>query len=240
MESRTSSILLNGVSGKTFHCRRGLRYGDPLSPLLFVLAADLLQSILNSTMHRGILKLPILERCGTDFPIVQYADDTLMVLEAYPNQMIALKAFLNTFADSTGLRVNYHKSSIFPINVLPERMEQLANTFGCRVGSFPFPYLGLPMGLTKPRVEDFLPLVQRIERRLSSTSNFLTHAGRLEMVNSVFSALPTFYMGKVKLPPTVVKQVDKYRKYCMWRGSDINGKKPPLAAWSLATRPKSE
>jgi hypothetical protein len=60
------------------------------------------------------------------------------------------------------------------------------------------------------------------------------------MVNSVFSALPTFYIGKVKLPPTVLKQVDKYRKYCMWRGSDINAKKPPLAAWSLATRPKSE
>jgi hypothetical protein len=34
--------------------------------------------------------------------------------------------------------------------------------------------------------------------------------------------------------------VDKYRKYCMWRGSDINAKKPPLAAWSLATRPKYE
>jgi hypothetical protein len=30
------------------------------------------------------------------------------------------------------------------------------------------------MGLTRPRVEHFLPLVQRIERRLSSTSNFLT------------------------------------------------------------------
>jgi hypothetical protein len=37
-----------------------------------------------------------------------------------------------------------------------------------------------------------------------------------------------------------VKQVDKYRKYCMWRGSDINAKKPPLVAWSLGARPKSE
>jgi hypothetical protein len=43
----TSSILLNGVPGKVIHCRRGVRQGDPLSPLLFVLAADLLQSILN-------------------------------------------------------------------------------------------------------------------------------------------------------------------------------------------------
>jgi hypothetical protein len=85
MESRTSSTLLNGVPGKKIHCRRGVRQGDPLSPLLFVLAADLLQSTMNSAMHRGLLKLPIPKRCGTDFPIVQYADDTLMILEACPN-----------------------------------------------------------------------------------------------------------------------------------------------------------
>ena len=37
--SGTPSILLNGVPGKVFHCRLGVRQGDPLSPLLFVLAA---------------------------------------------------------------------------------------------------------------------------------------------------------------------------------------------------------
>jgi hypothetical protein len=96
------------------------------------------------------------------------------------------------------------------------------------------------MGITKPKVDDFIPLVQRIERRLSSTSNFLNQAGRLEMVNSVLSALPTFFMGKVKLPPLVIGQIDKYRKHCVWRGSDLNPKKPPLEAWSLATKPKKE
>jgi len=45
--SGTSSILLNGVPGKVFHCKRGVRQGDPLSPLLYVLASDLLQSMIN-------------------------------------------------------------------------------------------------------------------------------------------------------------------------------------------------
>jgi hypothetical protein len=63
------------------------------------------------------------------------------------------------------------------------------------------------MGMTKPKLEDFLSLVQRTERRLISTSTFLTQVGRLEMVNCVLSAILTFYMGKIKLPPTVIKQI---------------------------------
>jgi hypothetical protein len=80
MESGTSAILLNGVLNKVFHCKRGVRQGGPLPPLLFVLVVDLLQSILKSAMHRGVPTLPIPERCGTDFSIVQYVDDPLLIL----------------------------------------------------------------------------------------------------------------------------------------------------------------
>jgi hypothetical protein len=97
----TSSILLNGVPRKVFHCRRGVRQGDPLSPLLFVLAADLLQSIVNPATQRGVLSLPLLERRGSEFPIMQYVDNTLLFLEARPRQLLALKALLSTFAEST-------------------------------------------------------------------------------------------------------------------------------------------
>jgi hypothetical protein len=119
-------------------------------------------------------------------------------------------------------------------------MEIPAQTFGCQIGTYPFTYVGLPMGPNKPKVEDFSPLIQTIERRLVSNSNFLTQAGKLKMDNSVLSTLPTFFMSTLKLPPTIIKLKDKYRKHYFWGGSDLNGKKPPLAAWSLATRPKKE
>lgn len=82
--SGTSSLLLNGVHGKTFHYQRGVRQGDPLSPLLFGLAADLLQSSLNESRALGLLNLPIPMLYSQDFPILQYADDTLVIMEGCP------------------------------------------------------------------------------------------------------------------------------------------------------------
>jgi hypothetical protein len=60
------------------------------------------------------------------------------------------------------------------------------------------------------------------------------------MVNTVISSLPTFYMSSIKLPPTIIKQIDKYRKHTLWKGFDLNAKKATWVAWTLATRPKKE
>ena len=83
---------------------------------------------------------------------------------------------------------------MLPINISETKFDHLANTFGCSKGLFPFTYLGLPLGLTKPKVEDFLPLVNKCERRLACTSSFLSQAGKLELTNAVLTALPTFHL----------------------------------------------
>ena len=86
--SASSAVLLNGVPGKKFYCKRGVRQGDPLSPLLFVLAADLLQSILNRAQHLRLITAPIQLNSCPDFPIAQYADDTLLVMSADARQLV--------------------------------------------------------------------------------------------------------------------------------------------------------
>jgi hypothetical protein len=112
----------------------------------------------------GLLKLPIPMNCNSDFPIIQYADDTLIILEGDARQLHFLKSVLNSFSSSAGLKVNFNKSRMVPINMTEERIQHLANTFGCEIGSLPFTYLGLPLGTTKPKVDDFLPLVSKCQR----------------------------------------------------------------------------
>jgi hypothetical protein len=141
LSSGTSSVLLNGVPGKKFYCKRGVRQGDPLSPLLFVLAADLLQVVLNKAMSQGIIRAPINGMACPDFHVIQYADDTLVVLKANARELICLKALLQTFTASTSLKVNYSKSCMMPINMDSTRLQHFANSINCKPGTLPFAYL---------------------------------------------------------------------------------------------------
>jgi hypothetical protein len=207
---------------------------------LFVLAADLLQSIVNKAKSLSLLDLPLNTGYTSDFPIIQYANDTLLVMEAYPIQLITLKSILNTFAKSTSLKVNYAKSSLYPINISQERLPHLAATFHYKPGSPPFTYLGLPLRINRPSIQDCLPLTSRVDRRLISTSIVLTQGCKLQMVNSIISSLSSFYLCSIKVPLTILKHVDKYRRHYLWRGGDINNKKSPFAAWKMVTKPKSK
>ena len=155
-------------------------------------------------------------------------------------ELFTLKGLLESFSQSTGLRVNYKKSCLVPLNLSPEKAHQLAGVFGCKLESFPFTYLGLLMGTTKPRVEHFGFIMNKVERRLTATSNFLSHAGRLELVNSVLSSLPTYAyaMCTLQLPISVIEYIDRARRHCLWRGSNSNAKMKPLVAWKKCSKPK--
>jgi hypothetical protein len=145
-----------------------VRQGDPLSPLLFVATAELLQVVINNELREGRLSLPF--PYGESFLIIQYADDTIPVMQANPVEVAHLKNVLIDYATSTGLKINFQKFNIVPLNISEQRALELANIFVCAVVFMPFTYLCLPMGTTKPTVIEMLPLIDIIERRVSNTT----------------------------------------------------------------------
>ena len=204
------------------------------------MAADLLQCVVNKAHNQGLFELPIPSHEGADYPVIQYADDTILIMKASQRELFTLKGLLESFSQSIGLRVNYGKSCLVPLNMTNEKAQMLAGIFGCKIQSLPFTYLGLPMGTTKPRVEHYAPLMNRTERRLTATSNFLKHAGRLQLVNSVLSSLPTYAMCSLQVPAAVLEYIDRARRHCLWRGSDTNAKMKPLVAWKKCCKPKKK
>jgi hypothetical protein len=193
-------------------------------------------------MMQGLIEAPLNCPSCPDFPVIQYADDTLIVLKANANHIFCLKALLLSFAESTGLKVNYSKSNMFPINMDDERLTHFTNTLNYQKGSFPFTYLGLPLGLTKPTLEHFLPMVVRVERRLCGIADFLDYGGKLLMVKSVLASIPISYMTCLEILVTINEQVIKYMRHCLWRknNSDVQAKGSALVAWKKICRPKAQ
>jgi hypothetical protein len=89
-----------------------------MSPLLFVLAAELLQCLINKAHQQGLFQMHIPSRDEARFPIIQYAGNTILVMKASQMEHFFLKALLESFAQSTCLRVNYAKYCLVPLSSL--------------------------------------------------------------------------------------------------------------------------
>jgi hypothetical protein len=154
-ETAKSAVLLNCVPGRWISCRRGFHQGDPLSPYLFILVilvADVLQRML---VNDAALRHPL----ASDRPcvVLQYADDALIVARADIAAVHQLKVLLSSFSRATGLLINYTESTLVPLHVTCQEVEQYVHILGCTQGTIPQTYLGLPLSNEKLNLNAFSP-----------------------------------------------------------------------------------
>jgi hypothetical protein len=236
LTSSRSAILLNGIPGAWIDCKRGLRQGDPLSPYLFLLMADVLQRLIRQDT---LLQHPLVD--GAPCPVLQYADDTLIICRADGAAARRLKELLNMFAVATGLTINFHKSTLVPMSVDEDVLLDVRAALGCRVEGFPQTYLGLPLTAGKLKLAHFAPLIARVDKYLSGwTAILLSTGGRLVLLNAVLDALPTFAMGAVELPPALLLAIEGLRRAFLWNVKDRPSGAKCLVVWSSVCRPKEE
>lgn len=119
-------------------------------------------------------------------------------------------------------------------------MNDLASILGCTIGSLPFTYLGLPLCLVKPKLVDFAPLLQRIDKRLAGCSTMLSYGDKMTLIKSVFTSLPTFYMSTLMLPAGIIEQINKYLRHCFWRKYGEEDRGTALIAWEKVCLPKDQ
>lgn len=233
-----TSVLLNGVPGPWINCKRGLRQGDPLSPYLFIIVADVLQCLVQRSCAHGDIQHPV--DASLPCPVLQYADDTLLLVRGDVSAIVALKQVLDMFSRATGLDINYHKSTFVPMNISREDTVRMANILGCNIESFPQTYLGLPLTPHKIRVSDYQPLITRVDRYLAGwKARLLSTGGRLTLVNAVLSSLPIYFMSSTLMPKTVIDAIDGRRRSFLWTGEEKTHGSKCLVAWTRVCQDKA-
>ncbi|RVW96282.1 LINE-1 retrotransposable element ORF2 protein [Vitis vinifera] len=125
---------------------RGLRQGDPLSPFLFTIVADVLSRMLLKAEERNLLEGFRVGRNRCRVSHLQFADDTILFASPREEEVQTLKSLLLVFGQISGLKVNLDKSNLFGINLDQNHLSRLALLLDCKASDWPILYLGLPLG----------------------------------------------------------------------------------------------
>ncbi|GJZ70184.1 putative RNA-directed DNA polymerase, eukaryota, reverse transcriptase zinc-binding domain protein [Tanacetum coccineum] len=146
LASARTSILINGSPTSEFSLKRGLRQGCPLLPFLFIIVMEGLGMALNDGLAANMFHGVKVGSPGIHLSHLFYADDVIILSEWNLNAMENIIRILNIFYIASGLKINIHKSNVYGVGVSSNEVEIMASYTGCKVGFFPFTYLGLPIG----------------------------------------------------------------------------------------------
>lgn len=174
---------------------------------MFIIVADILQRLILQASASGHLSHPL----DSSLPcsILQYAEDTLIILPAVPEQLHHLKRLLNLFFEETGFLINFHKSTFARIHIDHENSVNLATILGCPFASFPQSYLGLPLSTMKLNMSAFFFIIDKVDRRLAGWNGLLLYlAGRAILVRAALRALPIYAMSVLPLPAGTIQEID--------------------------------
>jgi hypothetical protein len=142
----STQIMLNGVPGDFISHRRGLRQGDPLSPILFILVMDVLSRLVEKASIDGFLQ-PLSSR-QLRHRISLYVDDVVLFLKLDEADIALVLDLLRLFEKASSLHTNVQKSNVLPIRCDNQTLAIVKELLPCDFVDFPCKYLGLPLSIS--------------------------------------------------------------------------------------------
>ena len=115
----------------------------------------------------------------------------------------------------TGLRINVSKSEMVRISDV-DNLDTLADILGCKVGSLPMSYLGMPLGASYKSSFVWNPILEKLERRLVRWKKMYPFKGGcLTLLKSTLSSIPT-YLSLFTISTRVANRIEKLQRDFFW------------------------
>ena len=229
------SVLFNGSPIDFFGSSRGLRQGDPLSPILFLVMMEVFSKMMKRAEGTGLLRgfrVASRQGGGVGVSYLLFADDTILFCDADEEQILHVRMLLLCFQAVTGLKVNVLKSEMIPIGEVPN-VFVLAEILGCQVGSLPMTYLGMPLGASHKSPTVWNPIWEKFKRKLAGWKKmYLSKGGKLTLLKSTLFSLPTYYLSLFTIPTHVANKIERVQRYFLWGDS-----KTHLVGWDKVCAP---
>jgi hypothetical protein len=132
---------------------------------------------------------------------LHYANDTILFSDIDPAHLHNLRCTLAIFEQILGMRINFHKSELIPLNLEDHQTHQISHMFSCPVGVFPIKYLGVPLHYEKLKREDIQPLVDKILNKISGwRGKLLSYAARVTLIQTCIASIPVYLLSFLKFP----------------------------------------
>ncbi|GJX71225.1 putative RNA-directed DNA polymerase, eukaryota, reverse transcriptase zinc-binding domain protein [Tanacetum coccineum] len=234
-----SFVLVNGSPTVKFEISRGLRQGDPLSPFLFILAMKSLHALMCKAMNCGIYSGAYIGKDNLRISHLIYADDVIFTGEWLHKNAHNLLCILRCFFLVFGLKINVHKSSILGICVSDEEISAMANVIGCGASKLPLKYLRVPVGCNMARCANWEVMTNKFSSKLSHwKTRMIFVEGRLSLIKSVLSSLPTYFLSLYKAPVSLCSKLESIQNN-FFIGGEMGEKTITWVSWNKCLTSKN-
>ncbi|XP_059290294.1 uncharacterized protein LOC132043850 [Lycium ferocissimum] len=157
------SILINGQPHGFFRSTRGVKQGDPLSPTLFILAAECLTRALNALHTDAKFKDYGMPKWSPYVNHLAYADDTNIFTSEDDQSMRLVMDTLTKYEEVSGQKINKGKSAVYMHHSVPQTISDLVcNVTQISRKEFPFTYLGVPIYYGRRQDIHYRELIEKV------------------------------------------------------------------------------
>lgn len=192
-------IILNGYLSGKIELKRGVRQGDPLSPLLYVLCVEVLASQIRSSPFISGFLLP--GSGGAHFRVRQYADDTTTFLKNV-SSLVQLFNLVSIYERGSGAKLNRSKTEAMWLGAWRSRADEpLGLTWVKKMK-----VLGVWFGVIPVEQDNWSSKLTKLEKSINLwKSRSLSLLGKCLIVN-VIGLSKFYYLARVLLLPEWVSR----------------------------------